>query len=733
MKKTALCCLLAASAAGALWAASDKIYIIEGGYLSKLLNVDEIDAMYYSKDTDGNRYHNLEVNFKNGTVKTLPLAPMQGMQWHKSLRDCPVTVDIMPRHQSAQLTCSTDDPNVYYRITGMPEKDLIKAGIDESVWAETLMDADIDYMYSVAAYYDVPLSHFKLETIFEKGAQVRDWFPDRVISDNTPIALVVYSAELQGDEVVPTSEPTLMRFTTLKLDIEDVAFDLSADMTSNTMIVKADAPEEWGDKPFYVTAYSEDQIERDGLDLLIYQSVYNLEKAVYNYGRSWDEVTFRGHGENKLSNLLTGDVYHAVAFGLDYGIVTTVVKTKEFTVPAPVITDNCTFEVEAVQKSPSEFSLAVTPSDPSTRYAGLLVETSKFNDEYTPSMAIARDIKYRNSTGTVNWADSKFVFTGESVLSTHDHLFEGKYLSVGTEYSVLLYGVDEIGTRTTEIKRVDITPQSVQKDETVFDVSFSDFDGSSIHSHMLTVNVNPSDPEAKYVIEYLPADNPYVDMSRPDDQIMSEYVRVQGEYLKLYQGQQSKKMSFSVKHDPTLGVNVFKEYILMIFGYDGESTTPLYAWSIDSDTGETTQIRGPKDNTLTFTLKPGKLDTSSSKDHYLPMTVTASDPDARFVFNYLPVSIWSIDLSKTDEEIIRDYVEVEGRNLDLFTGEETRIMAMGSEWDSALGLYMFKDFYMFVFGYDGEATSPLYMFRVSSEDGSIEQVRGPEVEIQHVN
>ena len=726
MNKTAISCLLAATAAGMLWAASDKIYIIEDGYITKRLNVDEIESIYYSKDTDGDKYHNMEVNFKNGTMKTFPLVSAETMSWYKSLPDCPVTIDIMPRHESAQLTVTSSEPGVYYRISGMPEKYLVQAGIDESIWAETLMDSDIEYIYSVAEGYGVPLSYFKPETIFETGDQVRDWFPSVIIHDNTPIALVVYTARLEGDEVVPTSEPTLMRFTTRKLEIEDIDFDISADLTSNTMVVKGDAPEGW-EGSFYVTAFPEEQVLSESLESLVLSTVSRLESLVYNYGYPWDEVTHIGHGESTLSNLLMGDVYYAVAFGLDYGIVTTTIKSKKFTIPAPVATDDCTFTLNAVQKTPSEFMINVTPSKADTRYAGMLVETSRFNDEYTPEMAVAKEIKYRNYTNTINWEDSDLVFSGEAELSTQANLLDGKYLKIGTEYSVLIFGVDGIGTRTTDIERIDITPQSTQGSSLTFDVSFGEFDDSSM-THYLTVNVTPSDPDAKYVFDYLKADNNYVDLSQTDEQFMSGYVNVQGSWLKLQSGDLNRKIALGSTWDSSVGAYVYKDYILFIFGYDGEATTPLYAYRINSETGEAVQVRGPKDNALSFAITAGDFDASSSWTHYLPVTVTPSDPDARYVFNYLPDDNWAIDHSKTDEEFISDYVAVQGSYLDLFTGEYTRTMSMGSDWDSSFGAYLFKPYILFVFGYDGEATSPLYMYRVDSETGSMEQLRGPGVE-----
>ncbi len=115
-----------------------------------------------------------------------------------------------------------------------------------------------------------------------------------------------------------------------------------------------------------------------------------------------------------------------MAFGCEYGVVDTEVKAVEFTVPEPVVTDNCTFEVVASQISPAEFSIAVTPSSPDTHYAALLVQTDKFSETYTPSYAVGRIVQYLNQTNTIiDWFESELVFTGEQVLSTKDNMLEG--------------------------------------------------------------------------------------------------------------------------------------------------------------------------------------------------------------------------------------------------------------------------------------------------------------------
>ncbi len=52
-------------------------------------------------------------------------------------------------------------------------------------------------------------------------------------------------------------------------------------------------------------------------------------------------------------------------------------------------------------------------------------------------------------------------------------------------------------------------------------------------------------------------------------------------------------------------------------------------------------------------------------------------------------------------------------------------MSFSSSYDSSAGGYVFKPYILFVFGYDGETTSELYMYRIDAGTGAMEQLRGP--------
>lgn len=589
-KQTIICGLAVAAAATLAYASSDKIRFVKDGEPLRSISVDKIKGISYSGDAG--RIDKMEISLVDGSARSVKLDDFDHIEYVQPLPANPLSVDVEPHHLCATLTVTSPDPSLHYRISGMPESYLVN--YDEEEWADKIIEADIRYIESVAEFYGRPLSSFSLETIFEHGSRTRDWFPDDDILPGTPIALVAYTTRLEGEDVVVTTEPLMIRFVTKEYEILDVDFDISADLSSNSINLKVDAVD--SDIPFAIALYSAEDVKNKGMSDLIKSSIGNMEIQVYNYGSTWDEVTFRNHGEKSFKNLRVGDEYVAVAFGCEYGVCTTRETLQNFVVPEPVITDPCTFDINTEKITNAEMCFKITPSNPETRYAAFLVNSDQLKT--TPSKYISGQIYWYNINNTVQWNDSKFIFTGESELSTHDDMLGGMYLVTGTEYKVLVCGIDESGTRTTDIKEVTFTPSGEVSEALAFDVQFGELEKSSGSYRFLEVNVTPSDPDARYVFTKLPASNAYADLSYDDEEFIERYVSVEGKYLELVSGPQTKKFSFSSEWDYTASGYIFGKYICMIFGYDGAPTSPLYAFEIDAETGEVRQLRGPDMQTL---------------------------------------------------------------------------------------------------------------------------------------
>ena len=635
----------------------------------------------------------------------------------------PVDITVTPHHTAATLNVTTTDPDAYYRISGIPASYL--ADYDHDDWVDILVRYDIEFINTVAEDYGAPLSAFKKSDIFEQGNQPkRDWYPSEMIMDNTPIAMVVYTGDVVDDKIVVTSEPRLIEFTTKKLDVLDCEFTIKPDVTSTKLNLTVDASDP--SVPFAIELYSEDELAVTPVEDLVKYSIRLYESMIYNYGATWEQLTFTGSGEKKYTNRRMGDRWLAGAVGLEYGVVTTEVASEWITIPAPEIVSDCTFEVTTEQKNASEVILNVTPSDPEMRYAAFFADCDKLGDK-AGNMYVADKVYWANYTNQINWESTEYVHKGAAALSTHDDVVDGAYLSADKDYKIFIVGLSEDGTQLTEVKEVPVRTSQSQGAENTFDISFSDFDNSSQWSHFVTVNVTPSDLEENYVVAWLPATNSYADLSYSDEEFINRYVEVEGKYLKVQNGVYSQKQSLTPNYDYDAGGYVFGEYILAVFGYDGGATTGLYAYRFNGETGEAELVRKPEGKKeLSFTLTPGQCDIENQWYRNINYTITPSDPTANYVEVFLPVNNAYANLNVTDEEFINNYVEVEGTNLVLRSGVRESMQSISSEYDFVSGGYVFGKHLIALFGYDGGGTSPVYAFEYDSATGVFTQVRGPE-------
>lgn len=727
MKKQLILCGLAAAAAGISFAAADKLNLVKNDAIIKSIRISSISHLSYHGDEDG--FTHLDVTGQDGSVASYSLDGIDHVAYVNGLPDNPVSVELEPHHACATLHVTTSDPNAWYRFSGMPEKSL--AGVPEDEWADYLVQDDLDWIYDVSAASGYTLDASFLPRIFEQGDKSRDWFPSEIISDNTPIALVVYTGTITDGEIVLTSEPELIRFTTKKVEDLGVKFNITFDVTSTTLTVKADPYHPEGgdaDIPFAIALYSPEQLAENSLSSLVANTLAQYENQVYNYGYTWDDVTFRNHGEKTYTNRRESDQWVAVAFGCEYGVATTDASVEVVTIPEAEVTDDCTFEVEFTQKSGSEGTFTITPSKADTRYAAFVTESERFDGEgaITPSYYLANKVYNINYMNTFQWPTTEYVHTGAAELNSHDDVIDGKYFRAGVEYSLFVCGLDEVGGRTTEIKELRFTTSQKVDEDLTFDIQFANFKADNNYAHYLDITVTPSDPDAKYVLNYHKMTPSYFPETMSDEKFMQNFIDVSGEYLELHSGEFGKQMAFSPEFDINTYEYVFEPYIVYVFGYDGGITTPLYAYLVDTATGEVTPYRLPEKKSLTFELEFSDYRKLGDFYSYHTVTVKPSDPDANYVFNYHKMTKSYFPETMSDETFMQTYVDLSGDNLELHSGDFSKQMAFSSEYSYDDGGWTFGPYIVYVFGYDGGITTPLFAYIVDSGTGEVTPYRIPE-------
>lgn len=595
MKKTTILMAGLLLAAGSVNAENARLNLFKGGNKTHAYKVNDISAISYHNPLNGDGMSHIRFNFADGSSELMRLDEIEDMQYAEGLPDNPFTVDLVPHHMCGSLYISSSEQGHYYRVTGMPTSRLEQ--YDMSLWTDILINKDKEYIQSVADYYQKPLSSWDEKDIFEYEMGQRDWFPDEIISPGTQCAICLYTCKLNGNNVEVTTEPMLLICNCKTQEDVGTRFNIDADITSTKITVKVD-PINDEEIQYNVNLFSADEVASSGIDYLVQMSLYRLEQGIYIYGMpaSWDEALNRGHSEHTWTNKRSGDKWVAVVYGVEYGVPTTICCTKEFEIPIATPTDDCKFEVTSTQVSPSEMKLNVTPSNQDTRYVAILVESSKIAgtpEEHLPELYAANQVYYLNSTNNIKWNDSKYVGSGARELSTLTDVIDGQFLKVGVDYTVLLFGVDEVGTRTTELVQIPVcTQQTEVRDELSFEVNFHDFNPEGAYFHSIFLNIKPSDLNAKYVVDKLQLSNYYAQLDGlTDEEYMQQYIDVSGKYLEVYSGEFDNE--FLMGQGWSGSADSWEDYAFIIFGYDGTVTSPLYYYQVNPLTGEVKQLRGP--------------------------------------------------------------------------------------------------------------------------------------------
>ncbi|MCI9286191.1 MAG: hypothetical protein HFJ91_10510 [Muribaculaceae bacterium] len=590
MKKTLLTASLALAATASLFATVDRIELYNGESLIRKIWVDDVDKITYVKGADGG-YSTMNVDFTSGLNYKTDISAFDRMEYVQGLPESNLTVEVTPHYNGCTYEVkTTDGEQVYFRPSGVNRSEL--KGVNRREWGQRLFERDREFIHYVCEQNGYDLNTYPIDRIFYTAPVKQDWFGDEIISPDTDIVLAVYTAKIEKGDVVLTSEPVVVEWKTKKLVEADVNFTFTPKLSSNSAVVEVECQDK--DRPFAIAFYTEMEVEAYGLDALAFNTCRTLEQLVYNYGTGdWSTVTHTGVGSATKSNVKIGEKYIVAAFGCEYGYQDTKVKTCEIEIPYPEVVDDCTFDVTATRLSGSEMSIDVKPSKESTRWIAMICEDSKLANS-SPELYVAGRIQYLTTTNTIFWAtDEKYVRTGAHTLNSHDDIIDGIYLDASKTYTAMIFGIDETGERTTEMKTVPLSTKNDQKkDKVTFDVTISDFDGEGNYTHFYTVNVIPSDPNVKYVLENNMASNYYVSLNgRSDEEIMQDFIDVQGQYMTLYTGEQHKRMSIGPEWDSDKMCWTFGKNRVIIFAYDGEILSDLYLIDVDGITGEVTQLR----------------------------------------------------------------------------------------------------------------------------------------------
>lgn len=593
MKRQFTTGLLAIAGAAAIFAGISRIDLT--GVLGKSIGriwLDDTEKITYQKDDAAiGDYTQMTVREKDGTEKTYKLSSITKMTPVEALPESPLTVTITPHHYNLEYTVTTTEDDTWFTVFGCPKSKL--AGVDRREWYMDYWEQFREDVHAFADFWNKTVPEVDKKSILyhADGSRTEWWDQDYTITPEMDMVFIVIPAKYTEDDIVIAAEPTVIEWRTKKLEVAQVDYTFTYDPAPTSNKVEVGVKSSDPTIPFAVAIFNKSEVDQNGIENTVRLHLANLEQLAYSNGSGgWPSLTNLGEGSARCSNIVVGDQFVVAAFGCEIGQLVTNIQTFDITVPPVSPTSNATFDVAATLLSGAEMSLNVKPSDKSLRWIALIEEETAFAST-TTEMWIARKLQFLTRMNGNRWTtDTDHIQTGDAVINSHDNVIDGVYFDTKKEYRLMVFGIDEEGGRTTNVYTQTLSTKSSEApDEVTFDIKISDFDEDL---QQYTATITPSDNNVKYVINNVSADNYYVKTNgRTDEQIMQDFVDVNGTYLTLCSGKQTKKFSISSAFDSDAGAWGPGKNRLMVFAYDGEILSKLYMLEINGVNGEVTVIR----------------------------------------------------------------------------------------------------------------------------------------------
>lgn len=467
----------------------------------------------------------------------------------------------------------------YARITWLPENDdlayisfiMDKETFDSYESEDALFADDVAFYQERADALGVSLEEYITAfDVLYQGGMTED------VTGRTPgteYVVYTYAAVLQDGALVRTSAIGTQEFRTKELVIKEADFTIEAEeLRSNRMTLNVSTDDT--DFRFAMTLFSESDFSQFPDEQSAAEEMIRLlEIAIYNNGLSWEDVTYSGEGRAHYDDLIAGGKYYAVACGVDDAVIISNVAIREFVVPMPEITDACTFSAEFTNVTQTEMDVTVVPSDGSTRYLAVIEESSAFTSVNTPEVYVARLLYNLVYFDAVDWSNTPLLHSGTHTFNSNTDVVNPEYLKADTDYTLLVFGVDEYGERTTQIAEFEQRTPSAQQEDLEIGIEIT-----SVEEKAINAVFTPSADNVNYHFDAYPLE----DYEGETPESFMEYViAINGEYLKLYQGRQEYSFTYYFPRP---------EYVVFAFGYNGEITSDLYMKRVNMSTGEVTDV-----------------------------------------------------------------------------------------------------------------------------------------------
>ena len=224
--------------------------------------------------------------------------------------------------------------------------------------------------------------------------------------------------------------------------------------SAELIVIPSNQTEYW-----YMNWVSEIDMKKNTLTDVMQNSINNAKSLLGQYTAA--QILCHGQENIQATELFPGTEYNVVAWGMNLNMEATTEPKVVFTFKTneyPIV-DNCTFQIDVIGLYSQNGEFRVTPSNLSTRYFVGIIESYRM-EGYSDKQAAQFFINYENHYMSIyhpawDWANHPDLQSGVQVINSH-------YLQSDGDYSIYVFGINDLGIRTTDVARLDISNGSVK-------------------------------------------------------------------------------------------------------------------------------------------------------------------------------------------------------------------------------------------------------------------------------
>lgn len=359
-------------------------------------------------------------------------------------------------------------------------------------------------------------------------------------------------------------EFNLRQMTSTGVTIDVLPSDKTIYYTWN-ILEKAVADEKYGDDNA-LTAYALQLVNQDLED---YRNYVDQNGSLTDILSHADDLI-------RINTLDPATEYQIFAFGIDEkaGTAITGVTRKEFSTPEFKIQDECLFTITFDKVLQTEMTFTVHPDNPSTRYYVGICPTELINAQGADATAL-QFIRQADVAG-VDWAAHSSLHSGDLTVNTFEDMGITD-MTPGQSYTVVVFGVSDLGERTTAVSQASqILPEVVPSDMT-FEITLVEQTESGA-----ILSIVPSVKDEPYIAGAMKYEQ-YSEYIGKDEEFMNYVIEYGG--MGVYEGDYLMDRSTALISDT--------KYVCFAFGYSGGITTPLTIFEFTTgkpDTGGSASV-----------------------------------------------------------------------------------------------------------------------------------------------